>query len=346
MNIYKIFKIIFINILFFIFLIIVIELILGNKIYKKKLKCEYLLCSVNLTYKNDLYSGTKNINYIKDRYGFRGLRKNVNEIDILTVGGSTTDERYLQTEDTWSEKLEKKINNNYKNLDIDIVNAGIDGQSTKGHIWNFENWFFKINNFKTKYIFFYIGINETFSKEFKTSNKIETNIPFSKKIKTWIKDNNGLVYKFYNLFYKKYLAKDILNVGHKIRKPNYKLINNFYYITENDIKEFDYRLDKLVYLSKSINAIPIFITQKTLRHKIKNNQIYSINDTNYYYKEKLISEIIMRNCKKNDIFCIDLFNKIEFTKDDLYDLVHASPKGANTIANNIFDEITLIINDF
>ena len=51
----------------------------------------------------------------------------------------------------------------------------------------------------------------------------------------------------------------------------------------------------------------------------------------------------MRNCKKNDIFCIDLFNKIEFTKDDLYDLVHASPKGANTIANNIFDEITLII---
>ena len=107
MNIYKISKIVFINIFFFVFLIMVIELILINKIYKKKLNFEDVLCSVNLTYKNDLYSGTKNINYIKDRYGFRGLRKNVNEIDILTVGGSTTDERYLQTEDTWSEKLEK-----------------------------------------------------------------------------------------------------------------------------------------------------------------------------------------------------------------------------------------------
>ena len=53
-----------------------------------------------------------------------------------------------------------------------------------------------------------------------------------------------------------------------------------------------------------------------------------------------------QSCKKNDIFCIDLFNKIEFTKDDLYDLVHASPKGSNTIANKIFDEITLIINNF
>ena len=132
MNIYKISKIVFINIFFFVFLIMVIELILGNKIYKKKLNCEYVLCSVNLTYKNDLYNGIKNINYVKDRYGFRGLRKNVNEIDILTVGGSTTDERYLQTEDTWSEKLEQKINNNYKNLDIDIVNAGMMDNQLKG----------------------------------------------------------------------------------------------------------------------------------------------------------------------------------------------------------------------
>ena len=142
------------------------------------------------------------------------------------------------------------------------------------------------------------------------------------------------------------LPLDLHALDHKIRKANYKLIKSVHYISENDIKELNYRLDKLVNLSKSINAIPIFITQKTLRHKIINNQIYSIDETNYYNKEKLISEIIIRNCKKNNIFCIDLFNKIEFTKNDLYDLVHASPKGANTIANKIFDEITLIMNDF
>ena len=59
MNFYNISKIIFINILLLVFLIIVLEFSTGNKIYKKKLNCRYLLCSVNLTYKNDLYDGKK-----------------------------------------------------------------------------------------------------------------------------------------------------------------------------------------------------------------------------------------------------------------------------------------------
>lgn len=348
MNLHKISKIFFINILIFIFLILVLELSLGNKIYKKKLNCKYLLCSINLVYKNDLYDGKKYIYYKKDKYGFRGLRKNIDEIDILTVGGSTTDERYLETEDTWSEKLEKKINNNYKNLDIDIVNAGIDGQSTKGHIWNFENWFSEIDNFKTKYIFFYIGINEIISAELALpQNKIEKNVNLSQKIKIWIKENNGVIYKFYNFIYKKYFLEDVLNVGHnKVRKANYELINDIYYADENEIKKFDSRLNKLVKLSKKIDSIPVFITQKTLRHKTIDNKIYSIDKTNYYYKEKIISETIIENCKKNKIFCIDLFNKIEFQNDSFYDLVHTNPKGANLIANKIFDEIRIILNNF
>ena len=43
---------------------------------------------------------------------------------------------------------------------MDVVNAGIDGQSTIGHIWNFQDWFPKIENLKTKYFIFYIGLNE------------------------------------------------------------------------------------------------------------------------------------------------------------------------------------------
>ena len=40
-------------------------------------------------------------------------------------------------------------------FNINFVNAGIDGQSTIGHIWNFNNWFNKIENFKSQYILFY-----------------------------------------------------------------------------------------------------------------------------------------------------------------------------------------------
>ena len=52
------------------------------------------------------------------------------------MGGSTTDERYLNLNDTWSEQLELNFKKNNKS--IDVVNAGIDGQSSFGHIWNFK----------------------------------------------------------------------------------------------------------------------------------------------------------------------------------------------------------------
>ena len=56
-------------------------------------------------------------------------------------------------------KTSNKLNI-YNDYNIDVVNAGIDGQSTHGHIWNFKFWFNKIPSLKTKYIIFYIGINE------------------------------------------------------------------------------------------------------------------------------------------------------------------------------------------
>lgn len=345
MNFYKILKILTINLFIFLSLVLLIEIIFGNKLYSNKLDCNYLLCSANHFYENKLYDGKKLINYQKDKYGFRGLRKNINQIDILTVGGSTTDERYLETHNTWSEKLEKKINN-HLNLDFDVVNAGIDGQSTYGHIWNFENWFNKLEGFKTKYVFFYIGLNEYFSEEKKIYDHGNKNLNIFQKIKIWLKYNNGIIYRSYHLIYRHYFLKDVLNVGHKLRKKKYNLVTNSYSISDENIKKLNSRLDKLAEFTKEINAIPVFITQKTLRHKIVNNKIYSIDDVDYYSREKIISQTIIDNCKKNKIFCIDLFNKIEFTENSLYDLSHASPEGAEIISGILFEEFNKNFDNF
>ena len=340
---YKILKIFIINFLIFSSIILILELIMGNKIYSEKLNCGYLLCSADHSYKNNLYEGKKYISYKKDNYGFRGLRKNVDEIDILTIGGSTTDERYLEVEDTWSEQLESIINNNFPNLDVDVVNAGIDGQSTYGHIWNFKNWFPKIENFKTKYIFFYIGLNEYFSDEKSFYDKGTKNLNSFQKIKLWFKENNGIIYKTYNLVYRKFYLNDVLNVGHTIRDKNYKLAGKNYKITNENIKDLNNKLDTLIRLSKKLDAIPVFITQKSQRSILINNKIYSIDKFNYYSKEKAISDIIINNCKNNQIFCIDLFNKIKFSEDSLYDLVHTSPVGSKIIAEAIFNDFNKIL---
>ena len=223
-----------------------------------------MLCSADHSYKNSLYKGNDYIRYKKDKYGFRGLRKKVNQIDILTVGGSTTDERYLETKDTWSEQLELLININYPNLNFEVANAGIDGQSTYGHVWNFKNWFPKIQNFKTKYIFFYIGLNEYFSDQKHVYDQGTKYLNFFQKIKLWFKENNGIIFRTYDIVYRNFFLKDTLNVGHKIRTVNYRLAKKNFQITDENIIDLNNRLDKLIMLTKKLKKYVKFLKMKKI----------------------------------------------------------------------------------
>ena len=70
---------------------------------------------------------------------FRGNYNSTADIDILTVGGSTTKQHYIGDGFTWQDILSKNFQSH--NEQISVVNAGIDGQSTFGHINNFHDWF-------------------------------------------------------------------------------------------------------------------------------------------------------------------------------------------------------------
>ena len=101
-----------------------------------------------------------NYDYIKNSHAFRGQEIDPKEIKIIMIGGSTTDERYKPEEFSIVEILNKKLfKQNYQKK---IVNAGIEGQSTRGHIANFKYWFNKIENFNPEFIIFYIGINDSY----------------------------------------------------------------------------------------------------------------------------------------------------------------------------------------
>ena len=339
-KIHKSAKIILVNLIIIFIFYILIEILSGDLIFKKK-KCSYILCNANYNYTTDLYTEKKiNIKYTKDENGFRGRTKNLDQIDILVIGGSTTDERYLNISDTWSEKLEELFFN--ESLNIDVVNAGIDGQSTFGHIWNFKNWFTKIRELKAKYVIFYIGINEKQIAGRHDLNVSEVRYP--KKILYLLKYNNGLTSKIFEFLIKKKLT-DKANVAHsKSRapiyiKPYYKIDYKFEALPEN--------IESLINLTRNFGAEPIFVTQKTLRWKIENEKIYSISkNENYYLKEKKISKIILNKCRQFKIVCVDGFNKLRLDRNDTYDLVHTSPSGSTKIANFIFNNIKNRINFF
>ena len=332
----KIIKVIFINIFFIILALFSIELLSGDLIFKKKLKCSYILCNANYTYKTDLYTSEKiKILYKKDQYGFRGRKTGTTkEINFLTVGGSTTDERYLNLEDTWSEQLEKLFEENSKSLDV--VNAGIDGQSSFGHIWSLNEWFFKINDLKIKNIIFYIGINE---KEYPGRHDLNIDkVKYPKKILYILKYNNGFVSRVYEFFVHRYNPIDELNVAHsKSRKANFHKVN---FKTDFNTNFLSKNIREIIKISKKLNINPIFVTQRTGRWKISDSQVYSISkDKNYYSREKIISEAILKICNENKIICFDGFNQLDVDIGDTYDLIHTNPAGSKKIAKFLFNNL-------
>ena len=99
------------------------------------------------------------VRYVRDRYGLRDDCASPAAIDILTVGGSTTDQRYLAQQSTYQAVMEKELSR-AAGRKVCVSNAGVDGHSTYGHLAAFRDWFPLIPGLKPKLFVFYIGIND------------------------------------------------------------------------------------------------------------------------------------------------------------------------------------------
>ena len=112
--------------------------------------------------------GTPTIShYTRDAWGLRGAHGTLGAIDVLTVGGSTTEQRYLDDRATWQAAAETRL----KELGhpLVIANAGVDGQSTVGHLFNFEFWFPMLTELHPRMVLFYVGTNDVLRHDQRTA---------------------------------------------------------------------------------------------------------------------------------------------------------------------------------
>ena len=110
-NFYKYFKVFFINILVFLFLIIVIECFFGNWFNNKFAKRLSSERNIERIYKFDFSNHKGTSLYKRNNLGFRVSKKNIpiNNPDIVFAGGSTTNQKFLNYEDTIVGILKKKF---------------------------------------------------------------------------------------------------------------------------------------------------------------------------------------------------------------------------------------------
>lgn len=100
----------------------------------------------------------ENIYYSRNSLGFRGPEMPAEKKDLLsviTIGGSTTECKFLSDSCTWSSLLYEKLHQQNKNIWLN--NAGIDGHSTFGHLLLLKEYVLKL---KPRYAIFMTGIND------------------------------------------------------------------------------------------------------------------------------------------------------------------------------------------
>ena len=335
--------------------VVVLELIFGDWVgIKNNLgffnnlaikKNTYQLYNVDPLYDND----NKKILYKRDKFGLRGSYKKLKDIDILTMGGSTTDQRFIDEEKTWQEVLHKK--SHLGGQPIYLANAGVDGQSTYGHIKAIQHWLSKIEDLKPKYYLFYLGVNDVW----------KDTIDLYSKDKILISDEKTFFERsiFWNskIILNSIFDDRVRHIKHGNFSDNennewvdYGLLENYSFINPY-LREYKKRLITLNKLVQKNGSKTIIVTNtnnlfKTVENKImgKNTQfIYHgkmINGVDYGHIYKLFHETARLFCAENDIIFFNLAQELVFNYDeDFYDTVHNTPSGTQKIGHFLYHSI-------
>ena len=300
--------------------------------------------------------------YSRDKYGLRGLKGSPSDITILTMGGSTTDQRYLADGTTWQDAMEQAFEK--AGDKVDVVNAGIDGQSTVGHMHNFDQWIVNIPDFSARYILFYVGVNDFYVED---GGQYDSDLLRDDPLREFA-NRSALVTGAK-------ILRDLLRSrgdGAVDMKPGHSFggADTSTYVNTRALAEcctdaklvagmtgLGKRIERLAGLAREAGAEPVFVTQRTALWQRRDGQIYGAPSLSYappsiladlgpitgvdrYDIEAFQARTVMQACEAAKAICIDLFSEIDFDlQTDFYDSVHNTPHGAARIGTFLHEKL-------
>ncbi len=338
---HKIIKIIFYNLIIFFSLLILSEIIFGYWFTKdnfgihmrqERNKNWYTISKMNnIEYK---------FYYKRNFYGFRGEEFDPKEVKILWSGGSTSNQRYTPEELTIVGRLNKKFSSD--GINIKIFNAGRDGKTLNGVIYDFNHWFTKIKNFRPEFVVLLLGVNERSLAQDIDERQFDVSTQEKKidRTKDYFK-NNSFFYSKYKKIANKYFPKN--TNGYFLDSK--KLYTNFEYVDYKKAKNLKRTI------SEKDQKIVVQLEKRLLilKKKFKLNKIKPLIITQVTYsglsdqKLFLVNEKIKEFSKDNDWPIIKLDELIKMDPYDFYDEVHTTPKGSEKISNLIYPYLKEIL---
>lgn len=293
-----------------------------------------------------LYPGGTTVRYVRDEYGLRGPYEDPSRIDILTIGGSTTNERLLPEEETWTGVLRARFA--AEGIPRTVVNAAVEGQSTVGHLRNFELWFPLIPNLRPRFVVAYIGVNDVVLEKAEYYDEMVSR-DLMRRVRYFFLNNSAL-YHLYRTIRGIRRAQDA-QLAHgggfasgvewvdAPRQPAPEASAGEY---RERLDAYAQRIRLLAQRIRAMGASPVFVTQPRGDHRIRAGRIQIPKMANAdfalanYVAVALFNRALMDACRALDAVCIDVAGKVDFGDGDFYDLVHTTPAGSKKIGNHLF----------
>lgn len=302
----------------------------------------------------------RNITYTRDRWGLRGAYGTPADIDILTVGGSTTDQRYITDGKTWQAVLQQRFR--AAGSEVQVANAGVDGRTSFGHQNDFALWFPKISALRPHYVLLYVGLNDMyFTAPHERYDQAQGRKPGWRQL---LKGNSA-IYKLLQSILGTYRVER-RNMGHgaidyanaewvdtPLQPPgiNAKLSQRVAFYAQ--------RYQSLIDSVRAMGATPIIVTQPRgdsrpqggtvigLKNPLPAGQTIddpllgplhneTANGVDYYTILQLFNEVALQLCQQNNGICLDLAHELQFADGDFYDYAHNTQQGAEKIAEYLY----------
>ena len=335
----------------------IIELAFGGWWDTRRLNRLHLFKNRDLNYDvSHLYKDPNPIiTYSRDEYGIRGTHASPDRIDILTVGGSTTDQRYIRDGETWQDVLQKRLGSTGET--VIVANAGVDGQSTFGHIKNFKWWFPHIPDLTPHIILFYIGLNDFHIDAGYSYDDLlggEQSFNLSRSIK-----ENSALWNLARTIHGTWKAMVVKKIGHrsidfKGQRWTRQTLQDDYKFMQPRLNAYAERLRILSDLTQDFGAQPIFVSQPSRRYRFTPDGIeghrslisyedHQINGLDYYHMMRQLNNVTKAVAIEKGALFVDLASHAAWADTDFYDFSHMTPQGAEKVGTLLYGALRSII---
>jgi lysophospholipase L1-like esterase len=334
-------------------LLIVLELIFGHWFNPNLTDRLHLTRNCERRYDaTALYDDAHEIVYKRDKWALRGYYSSLGDIDILTMGGSATDQRYITEGETWQDVMARRFAGEGRR--VSVVNAGVDGQSSYGHIKDFDWWFSTLPGFKPRYILFYVGGNDMFKGDDSEFDDLVSERPPT--LMNHIRERSA-TFHLAQTAVGMYRARKVHKISHR-REPfdewewtTEPMLADPRGIAAQSLERYGKALALLARKTRELGAVPIFVTQSLAAYRYRadgtleghrDGDVYHehrINGVDYYNLMSEFWKVTMEECRKADGICIDAGSEIRWEPGDFYDTIHNTPQGAKRLGEYLHSKL-------